>query len=169
MPLVPTPSWSEDELAQSAETARNIFRDERIQEPIETYSDYFEQYRDFVENILEESEDLKNLADVVEDYITDDDNRYALRYLASPAISDDDLRVLAEAKFSKKALEDDPDSVRRIVETVIAVHDRQRLPWVGENREPTDEERRTAVIATTALIASSRAQTHRRTNAKELQ
>ena len=44
-----------------------------------------------------------------------------------------------------------------------------RFPWVSENREPTEIERHAAVIATTAMIATQRAQTARRNAAKVLQ
>lgn len=169
MSQFPPPRWPEADLAVEVTKARDIFRKERIDEPVEIFSDFFDTYRNAVEDILEESVDLKELASVVEEYIVDADKRYALRYLASPLISDDDLKTLAETKLSRKALEDDPDAVGRIVDTVLAVHDRWRFPWVSDDRPPTDEERRTAIIATTSMIAASRAQTARRNTSKEQQ
>lgn len=169
MTLVPSPRWSTDELSLEADKSKAIFRGQRVDEPIEIYSDYFDAYRSEVENILEESIDLKELASIVEDYIVDDDKRYALRYLASPAISDDDLKVLAETNLSRAALRADPDAIARIIDTVVSVHDRWRFPWVSEGREPTEEERLVAVIATTSMIASSRAQTFRRNTSKKEQ
>lgn len=167
MTLVPPPRWSTPELTAEADKSRALFRDERIGEPLEIFSDYFEQYRDAVENILEESVDLSLLAEVVEDYIVDEDKRYALRYLAAPPISDDDLKVLAETNFSRKALKNDPDAVTRIIQTVMSVHDRWRFPWIGDEREPTVEERLAATIATTSMIAASRTQTYRRNTSKK--
>ena len=91
MNQVAPPRWSESEFAEQIARATEIFKDERIGEPLELYSNLFDEYRDPVENLLEESVDLQELATVVREYITDPDKRYALRYLASPPVSDDDL------------------------------------------------------------------------------
>ena len=167
MPQVPPPRWSTDELTQGIARSVSIFKDERNKEPLEIYSGYFDAYRDSVENLLEESIDLHHLIEVVEDYITDDDKRYALRYLASPAVSDDDLKVLADTKLSRRALDNDPEAAARIVDVVLAGLDRWRFPWFSEGRVPTAEERLVATIATTSLIASSRSQTFRRNTSKK--
>lgn len=167
MPQVPPPRWSTDELTLQIARSVSIFKDERIKEPLDIYSGFFDTYRDAVENLLEESVDLHHLIEVVEDYITDDDKRYALRYLASPAVSDDDLVVLADTKLSRRALGADPDAAARIVDVVLAGLDRWRFPWFSEGRPPTAEERLVATIATTSLIASSRSQTFRRNTSKQ--
>ena len=86
MTHVAPPSWSEAEFAAQIARATEIFKNKRIEEPLELYSDLFDRYRDSVENLLEESVDLKELATVVREYITDPDKRYALRYLASPRL-----------------------------------------------------------------------------------
>lgn len=169
MTHVAPPRWSESEFAEQIARATEIFKDERIGEPLELYSNLFDEYRDPVESLLEESVDLQELAAVVREYITDPDKRYALRYLASPPVSDDDLKVLADAKFSKTALEKDPDAIARIVEVVLAGLDRWRFPWLTEGREPTETERRIATISTTSLIATSRLQTRRRNTQKDEQ
>ena len=161
MTHVAPPRWSESEFAAQITRATEIFKNKRIEEPLELYSDLFDKYRDSVENLLEESVDLQELATVVREYITDPDKRYALRYLASP-VSDDDLQVLADTKFSQAALEKDPDAITRIVEVVLARLDRWRFPWLTEGRAPTETERRIATISTTSLIATSRQQTYRR-------
>ena len=158
MTHVAPPRWSESEFAAQIARATEIFKNKRIEEPLELYSDLFDKYRDSVENLLEESVDLQELATVVREYITDPDKRYALRYLASPPVSDDDLQVLADTKFSEAALEKDPDAITRIVEVVLARLDRWRFPWLTEGRVPT--------ISTTSLIATSRQQTYRRNTQK---
>ena len=84
MTHVAPPRWSESEFAAQIARATEIFKNKRIDEPLELYSDLFDKYRDSVENLLEESVDLQELATVVREYITDSDKRYALRYLASP-------------------------------------------------------------------------------------
>ena len=89
MTHVAPPRWSESEFAAQIARATEICKNKRIEEPLELYSDLFDKYRDSVENLLEESVDLQELATVVREYITDPDKRYAL--LASPPVSDDDL------------------------------------------------------------------------------
>lgn len=170
MPQVPPPRWTVKEFADEIAKATAIFKEERITEPLEIYSDYFDDYRSAVEDLLEASTDLSRLDGVDDNFITDDDRRYALRYLSSPSISDHDLQVLSDAdSFSRTALKNSPEFRGRIVDTVMAGLDRWRFPWVTEGREPTEAEKQTAVIATTALIASSRAQTFRRTSSKKAQ
>lgn len=166
MTLVPPPRWSTTELLPQIARATNLFKEERITEPLEIYSNFFDQYRDAVEDLLEASVDLSILADVAEEFVADDDKRYALRYLAAPAISDDDLQVLADTTFSRRALRTDPDAIRRILDAILAGLDRWRFPWVSDDREPTEHELNVATIATTSQIAASRAQTYRRNTSK---
>jgi len=59
--------------------------------------------------------------------------------------------------------------VRRIVEVVKTSLDRRRFPWVSEGREPTEEEKAAAVLASAALMAASRVGTSRRAESKEAQ
>ena len=163
------PLWTADQFDTAVSRAIAIFKDERIREPLEDYLDDFDRYRSHVEDLLEESIDLHDLAAVAREYILDQDKRYALRYLASPFVSDDDLQILADAKLSSTAITADPDSVKRMVNVVFSGLDRWRFPWYTENRAPTEEERRVAIVSTTALIAASRSQTRRRNDAKNKQ
>ena len=55
---------------------------------------------------------------------------------------------------------------RRVIDTIMLGLDRRRFPWVSEDREPTDAERETAIVATAALIATQKVQTWRRNKAK---
>ena len=48
-----------------------------------------------------------------------------------------------------------------MIETILLGLDRERFPWLAENREATEAERRTAVVASAALIASRRVLTSR--------
>jgi XamI restriction endonuclease len=47
--------------------------------------------------------------------------------------------------------------------------DRRRFPWVSEGREPTEEERSGAVLASAALMATGHVGTSRRTVSKAAQ
>ena len=62
MTHVAPPRWSESEFAAQIARATEIFKNKRIDEPLELYSDLFDKYRDSVENLLEESVDLQELA-----------------------------------------------------------------------------------------------------------
>lgn len=138
-----------------------------MHEPLEQYLEAFDSYRDAVENLIEGTVDLSQLSDQAVELLTQPDLLTAIRYLASPAISEDDLKVLAEAVLSPKRLRDDPDTARRVIDTVLLGLDRNRFPWVSEDREPTTAEREAAVISTAALIATQKVQTARRTTAKD--
>ena len=61
MTHVAPPRWSESEFAAQIARATEIFKNKRIDEPLELYSDLFDKYRDSVENLLEESVDLQEL------------------------------------------------------------------------------------------------------------
>ena len=169
MPQVPPPRWSEDQLDQDASEAIRLFREVRMHEPLEAYLEQFETYRDAVENLIEGTVDLTLLRDQAIDLLTDPNGLTAIRYLASPAISEDDLKVLAEAKLSPTRLRENEEMAKRVIDTVLLGLDRNRFPWVSEDREATDAEREAAVIATAALIATQKVQTLRRNDAKDEQ
>lgn len=138
-----------------------------MQEPLEQYLNKFDEWRSAVENLIEESVDLVELRDRAVELLSRADTLVTVRYLASPFISADDLKTLAEVStLNPNRLRSDPAMASRIVETVLLGLDRQRFPWVSEDREPTEEERSIAIISTTALIASQAVQTARRTEAK---
>ena len=61
MTHVAPPRSSESEFAAQIARATEIFKNKRIEEPLELYSDLFDRYRDSVENLLEESVDLQEL------------------------------------------------------------------------------------------------------------
>lgn len=168
MPQQP-PRWSPDELASEAAKAMQLFRETRMQEPLEAYLDFFDGYRQQVETLIEGTVDLKHLGEQAVDLLTQPEQLTAIRYLASPAISEDDLKVLAEAKLSTAGLRTDPKMAGRIIDTVLLGLDRERFPWVAENREPTPTERAIAVVSTAALIATQKVQTARRNEAKNAQ
>ncbi len=92
----------------------------------------------------------------------------AFRYLPGPPISKDDLKELAQTSLSVKALKN-PSNARSVVRTVLAGLDRRRFPWVSEDREPSEAERETSIVASAALIASQRRATERRNDSKALQ
>jgi len=156
------PDWSAEQLSAGLTKAITLFRQERMEEPIEAYGGFFDEYQGAVEDLLETSVDLAQLDTTIEQILTDKKLLEAFRYLAGPPISEDDLKILAEASFSRKRIKAEPEMVRRILGVVIEVLDRRRFPWVKDNREATEAERTAAVIASAALIANSRTGTLRR-------
>lgn len=169
MPQVSPPRWSEDQLNGYASESIQRFREHRMHEPLEQYLEQFDTYRDAVENLIEGTVDLTQLADQAVELLTEPGALISVRYLASPAISEDDLKVLAEAKLTPTRLREDEEMARRIINTVLLGLDRNRFPWVSEDREATDAEREAAVIATAALIATQKVQTQRRNDSKQEQ
>ncbi len=160
------PRWSSQELEDARLVAIDIFRQQRMAEPLEAYLGYFDQVRAAVENLLEMTVDLSTITDSAVDVLTDPDLLEAVRYLAGPPISADDLKVVADARLSPGALRNDPDMARRVIDTILLGLDRNRFPWVAEDREPTEAERGAAAMASAALIASRRVMTARANESK---
>lgn len=163
------PTWTEEQLRASSRQAIEIFREERLIEPLEKYLEIFDDYRAAVEDLIEGTVDLSRLSAQAVEYVADEKSLVAIRYLASPFISEDDLKVLADASLAPSVLRRDPVMAGRIVEAVMTALDRRRFPWIGEDREPTEGERESAILSTTSIIATSRAQTARRSTSKDEQ
>lgn len=169
MSQVPSPRWTPDELEDQRQIAIELFREERITEPLEEYLDAFDYARGIVEELLEATVDLSQIKEQAVAVLTNPDLLEAVRYLAGPPMSADDLKVLTEASLSPSRLRDDPDMAERVVETVLLALDRRRFPWVGEDRGATDQERQAAALASAALVAYRRVLTLRANTGKNLQ
>jgi hypothetical protein len=167
--LVPPPQWTEEQFAQERKVAIDLFRDERMQEPLEVYLEAFDVYRGTVEDLLETTVDLTRLSDDGLEVLTNPALLEALRYLAGPPISADDLKELADASLAPSRLLQDEDMAKRVVDTVLLGLDRHRFPWVAEGREPTEAERQAAAMASAALMASQRVRTVRANESKDRQ
>ena len=155
--MIDPPIWTSQQLDADRLKAITIFRNERMEEPLEDYLEAFDEYQGYIEELLETTIDLTRLEAAALEFLTDSRLLETFRYLAAPPISQDDLKVLAEApSFAKGRLHGRPEDVRRLIEVVRLVLDRRRFAWVIENREPTDSERAAAVMASAALMAASR-------------
>ena len=160
--MIVPPRWTEDQLNDQRAAAQDIFRQERIQEPLEDYLEAFDELQGVVEDLLETTIDLSTLNEAAVEVLTQPALLEAFRYLSGPPISEDDLKTLSEAVLTPSRLRNNPEMLRRVVDVVRAGLDRRRFPWVAENREPTEAERNAAVLASAALIATSRVGTARR-------
>lgn len=161
--MIEPPTWSPEQLDNDLRNSIALFRNERMQEPLEDHLEAFDEYQRSTADLLETTVDLTQLDSHALDVLTDPHLFKVFRYLAGPPISEDDLQVLAEApSLAKRRLQAGPDDVRRLIEVVRVVLDRRRFARVVEKREPTGPERSAAIMASAALMAASRAQTNRR-------
>lgn len=168
--MIDPPLWTKEQLETERMKAIDFFRKERMEEPLEDYLEAFDKFQGYVEELLETTVDLLQLDTKALEVLTDGNLQAAVRYLAAPPISEDDLMVLAEAPtLSKGKLRNNPEYVKRLIETVRLVLDRRRFAWVVEDREPTEAERGSAVMASAALLATSHVQTKRRSTGKTQQ
>jgi hypothetical protein len=164
------PVWTSEELERERLRAIEVFRRERMEEPLEDYLESFDRYQGFVEELLETTIDLSEWDMAALEVLTEPNLLEAFRYIAAPPISEDDLQVLAEAtSLSKARLMARPGDVQKLLGVVRSVLDRRRFAWVVERREPTESEKGAAIMASAALMAASRVQTNRRTLNKKRQ
>jgi hypothetical protein len=163
------PTWSDAELEAGRKAAIEVFRRERMEEPLEQYLEAFDIYQGLIEELLESTVDLTDLDDQLVNVVTDKNLLETLRYLPGPPISHDDLKVLTDASLSPTQLRERPEQVRAIAQIVLNGLDRRRFPWVTEGREPTEAERSAAVLASASLLATRRVGTTRRMENKEQQ
>lgn len=164
------PVWSKEQLDADRDKSSAVFIKERLEEPLEDYTEAFDEYQGFVEELMESTVDLSRIDETAMDVLTNAKLQECFRYLAAPPISADDIKVLADTNtLAPVRLKADPKIVERLVAVVRTVLDRRRFSWVSEKREPTESERAAAVMATAALMAASRVQTNRRTTGKNEQ
>lgn len=161
--------WDAAQLEADRQRSIEAFREERLHEPLEMYLEIFDEYQGHLDDLLESTVDLSRLEESVVEIVSDKDLLWAFRFLAGPPISADDLKTLANASLAPSRLQNDPDMVRRVLDVVRMGLDRRRFPWIAEGREPSERERQAAVLASAALIATSRTQANRRILGKTTQ
>ncbi|MED7930418.1 XamI family restriction endonuclease [Nonomuraea sp. LP-02] len=155
-----------EELEVDRVKAIDIFRAERIEEPLEEYLKAFDDYSMAVRTLLKSTRNLADLEAKACDVLTKPNLLVACRYLASPAVSEDDLKVLADARLSPTRLQADEEMARRVIRTILSVLDPKRFPWVHRNRPAEDDELAIAINSTAALIATRRVMTDRANGSK---
>jgi hypothetical protein len=159
-------------LASDAAAAKSAFRHERLLEPLDLYNRLFTSFVGIFRGLIDKLPDVAAEpvdAELIADLIDGRDAQKAFRYLTAPPISEDDLETVAEATLSPSRLRSDPDSAKRIRDTVLTIIDPHRFPWVSEGRRPSSDERERAAIASAALAASSDVGARRRSSSKEAQ
>lgn len=170
--LVDPPQWTDKQLERARLRAIELFRAERMREPLEAYLDEFEKARDAFDTLLETTVDLTEIHAQAKTVLCSKNLLEAVRYLAGPPISEDDLKVTAEVtSLVASKIGCDEEGTERVIDTVLLGLDRMRFPWMGAdgNREPSEQERHAAVIASASLIATQRTKTIRQNAGKNAQ
>ncbi len=164
--------WTLDELIRDVETAKERFRQSRLDEPLGPYTQFFDTFAPVFADIIDrlpalasDSFDVTHLAELVSSV----DARTAFRYLAAPPVSEDDLKTLAESTLAPKTLRSDVEEAHRVRDIVLHLIDPHRFPWFREKRKPTDHERDQAIMASAVLVAARKVETARRSEAKRVQ
>lgn len=164
------PRWTTDQLTSGVAVSRQLFRDERLSEPLERWKTTFARYEAQFHRLFDEygianpaALSPGQVAAIFREQLGD-----ALRYLAGPPISADDLKVLADAaSLAPGPLSSNQEQAQRILDTILQALDPSRFPWVIEGRSPTDAEKSAAILASAALITAQRVSTDRRSEGKE--
>jgi hypothetical protein len=165
--LLDPPRWTEDDLEASRQRAIEDFRRQRMEEPLEAYIEAFKDRQAVFKELFENTVDLTALSGHAVEILSDSRLLEAARYLTGPPISADDLKVVANVhSLAPGTLRANPDLAQRLMETVLLGLDHQRFRWLQDDREPTDEERRSAILASAAMLASQRVAMDRRNEGK---
>ena len=171
-PLEAPPRWSFEQLDKDCGRAIEIFRKERLEEPLEVYLEAFDAQQQAFEDLLELTVDLTLVQQNALTILADKRLRDALRYVAGPPLSDADWKTLADTpSWARKLLKADPAIAERLMETIFAAVDRRRFPWISEGRLPDEStrERASAVMASASLVATRKSETARRSDSKAQQ
>ena len=157
--------WTLAELERDAEEATSVFREARLKESLNQYSEFFERFSSVFRDLVDRLPSLargEDSADTLVEILRTADPRTALRYLAAPPVSDDDLRTLAKTTLSATALQNTPENARRVADLVLRLVDPHRFSWIAESRAPTTDEVERAVVASAAMVAAQKVSTARR-------
>jgi hypothetical protein len=152
--------------------AIEIFRHERLDEPKEAYDQFYAKFEKLFEELVNELPNVfKDPLDtkVISKLVKGRDRKKAFRYITAPPISEDDLKTLADTSYGPIVFMRNPHAAERVRDTIRAVLDQHRFPWISEGREPTEEERVRSISTSAALAATRDVETSRRNNSKQVQ
>lgn len=165
------PRWTGEELAQGAMMSAAQFRAARLAVS-DSWETHYHQAREKFEQLFKKLNDL-NPGAITEDSLAEAYGMglgEALRYLAGPPISDDDLRVIADVEsIVPGVLKRSPEALRKVFGVIERVIDAHRFPWMKAGDIPTEQQRETALVASSVLLAAQRIATERRSDGKDSQ
>jgi hypothetical protein len=159
-------------LQVDAGLATSAFRNERLNEPLDLYNQFFTEFAlifaELIDQLPRIAKDPVN-SKLIADLVDGKNKQKAFRYLTAPPISADDLITIADATLTPSRLRVQPAEAGRIREIIFTILDPHRFPWIANSRSPTKEERRTAIVASAALAAAREVETRRRNTSKQAQ
>jgi hypothetical protein len=164
--------WSPGELLNDARAATIAFRNERLNEPLDLYNRFFDEFATIFAELINQLPAIAKKpvdAELIADLLDGKNQQKAFRYLTAPPISADDLATIADANLTPSRLRIDSTEAARVRGIVLTILDPHRFPWVAAGRKPTKDEKHTAIIASAALAAASEVGTHRRNTSKDAQ
>ena len=168
--MLSLPLWDRDRLDHDRLVAAERFREERMKTPLGQYLRAFETHENNVRRLLEKSAHLHQLREQAAEIVSDHGLLEALSGVAGPPISLQDLTTLAGVRrLSSAVVRVDPTLATRVVETVLNGLDSKRFPWIREDREPTDGEKRAATQSSSALLATLQVTAGRHTESRSRQ
>ena len=69
--MIASPSWDREDLDAARRVAMDVFRTERMEEPLEAYLNNFDEYQGVIEDLLETTVDLTELDSTALDILSD--------------------------------------------------------------------------------------------------
>ncbi|WP_395111268.1 XamI family restriction endonuclease [Actinomadura sp. SCN-SB] len=169
MSQVMPPVWTEPQLEDARCIAIDYFRQERMGEPLEKYLERFQEAREAIETILEMTTDLTRIREFAVDILSDRKLAETARYLSGPPVSKDDLETLASVTMAPTLMRKNPERATTLMSVILLGLDRERFPWLAEEREPLESETNIAIISTAAMQAMRNVETIRRNEGKDMQ
>jgi len=161
--------WTREQIIADAAEAKAFFRHRRLGEPLDNYLKAFAVLEKANNRLLKDFPRL--FADPLDPafvavIVKDEDLLTALRYLGAPPISKDDLTTLVGDTLAWTLIKRDIDRATAVRDTIRAILDPKRFPWIYEGREPTRKECDAAILASSVVASAQRVQTQRRSDEK---
>lgn len=150
------PKWSDAELKSARDISEQHFIAERTGEGASAFYKAWDDVKPAVLKAISATNDLNDISGKA--LLGDPGLWQKLRYFTAPPISEEDLWTLVGKKFKRLP----PSHAEAAAQAFRGVLDNKRFVWVEDRRPPTDEERNSAVMATTVLLAHETLKTTRR-------
>lgn len=155
--LATPPWWTSDQLRRARdereEAFRTAWREVNQEEWVETCEVLLPQ----VEMMLQVTENLRRIN---ADHFRDNPTAWQLlRYVCAPVLSEENFWTLVGSPKSKAVRQEYAAAVAEVISRVV---DPVRFPWVAAARDPSEQERYGAVLATVVLLAAQRVGTSTR-------
>jgi hypothetical protein len=162
--VIRPPRWTIDELNEARLVALAAFVSGFGTEGTEPYRLKVESLQPVLDALFRESRDLRALDEEV--FLRGPNLVDAARFLTAPPISAANLKTVVGGSIAKRKT--DPVRAAAAATLIGSVLDPVRYPWLGESRNPTKAERRTAILWTASIWAIETMRTGRRNrSAKE--